>query len=197
MRRFRVCFLAAVCLLATFASETSAAPPEAHPFALPDAPAHELRLGLGAGGPAGFIVAGNPEEATTSFFTGYAYARFRLPKMTPVALELNAVVPCGFGVNLLTDVIHLGRFRAHFFDIGIFWNAFDPVSVRRVRRSWDLTLGTGAEVRITERWAATFDWRVFLPNPYDVITGYGDFSRLVYAEALKGGQTWLGASYSW
>jgi hypothetical protein len=156
----------------------------------------ELQIGGATGGPLGLALDPSPRY-TTAFVTVRAHARLRSPRYTPLAVETGAVLGYGLGANLLVDVLRAGRLRVHIFDAGVFWSRWRPVAVGRVRRAWDLTLGAGTEVRVWRKLSVTLDWRTFLPNPYRVLTDYGDFSRLVYGEALKGGQTWLGASWSW
>lgn len=159
----------------------------------------ELRLGVAGGGPIGLLapVAG-VDRLTTEKGTGVVYLRTRLPRHSSRVLELYGVFPNGVGVNLKNDDFRLGNFRFSLLDIGVFWNARRPVSVRRVDRKLDLTFGTSVEYHFGRRWAISMDYRVFLPaNVFRMLTDYGDFARLIGREALQGGQLWGGFSYSW
>ena len=123
-------------------------------------------------------------------------ARFRLPKISPRVLELYAVAPNGFGLNIKNDDFHIGNVRFHLLDVGLFYNMWKPVSVQRVERKLDLTLGAGIEYEFGDKWVATLDWRMFLPaNLFAVLTDYGDFARLIGLEAVQGGHTWVGILY--
>ena len=133
---------------------------------------------------------------TTADWSGTAYARVGLPRISPRSLELYTVFARGYGLHVRNDDFHIGRVRLHLFDLGVFWNAHEPVTAARVPRSLDLSLGLGAEMEITRRVSLTFDWRTFMPlNVFSVLTKNGDYSRLIGEEVLKGGQAWLGASY--
>lgn len=156
----------------------------------------DLSVGGGVGGPV-ILISGDPLlPPTTAMLTGIAYARLQAPKYTPCGLEASFLPGYGAGVNLTFTMLHIGRFYWHAVDPGLFWDIWHPVSVAVVPRTWDLTLGTGLDFRVWRRLSLTADWRVFLPSPFQVITSYGDFSRLIYREAFQGGQAWFGASWS-
>jgi hypothetical protein len=159
-------------------------------------PVFEGQMGIAAGWPPGLSDTG-PAVSTTAEWSAVGFVRLRFPRYTPFGLELNVVPGYGAGANLITDALRVGCFRWHLLDIGLFRNFWKPVSVSRVNRQWDVTFGTGLEARLWHRAYLTLDWRVFMPNPYRVLTDYGDFSRLVYIEALKGGQAWLGVAWSY
>lgn len=159
----------------------------------------ELKLGLAGGGPIGLLkpVKG-ADKLTTEKVTGVVYARMRFPRLSSRILELYGVFPNGAGVNLKNDDFRLGNFRFSIVDVGLFWNAYRPVSVRRVDRKLDLTVGTSVEYLASDAWALSLDWRVFLPaDVFSILTDYGDFARLIGREAVQGGQLWLGFSRSW
>lgn len=158
----------------------------------------EVLVGLGGGGPVGLSF-GGVDDHTTAPVTSYAFMKLRVQSpgfSSPRTLEAYAVPFHGFGVNLKNDDLTIGRVRLHLLDVGVFWNAFEPVSVRRVERSLDVTLGLGVEVRLSGRWSAAADYRAFVPNPFTTLHRYGDFSRLIAYEVFQGGQTWLALSYS-
>ncbi|KPJ85736.1 hypothetical protein AMJ57_01970 [Parcubacteria bacterium SG8_24] len=157
----------------------------------------EVEAIAGLGGPLILAFTDLEVDHSTGPFMLYLAGRVRSPQYTPLGLELNAVIPHGFGLNLIIDVLKIGPVRVHLIDPGIFWNAFSPVSCSRVSRSLDLTLGAGVDVRIKDAWSVGLDWRLFLPDPNHVIPVYADFARPIYDEALKGGQLWLRASYTW
>jgi len=131
-------------------------------------------------------------------FGGTVGARLRWLPETPLALEASLFVPYGGGCNLLIDVFRNDRVRVHLFDPGIFW-AFSPdlrVVGPKFARPFDITAGGGVEVRVWDRWVVTADWRWFFPEPFGVITTYGNFAQPMYEKALVGGQIWIGVSYS-
>jgi hypothetical protein len=123
--------------------------------------------------------------------------RLGFPEYSPVRLELNAVIPSGLGVNLMLDVLKIKNVRLHLLDPGLFWNIGRPVSVARIARKADITLGAGADLKVWNGWSVGLNWRWFIPNPLTVIPDYDGFSYPAYREALRGGQLWLSASYTW
>jgi len=135
--------------------------------------------------------------SSTASFTGHVAVRFRLPKYTPLVLEVSAVFPYGVGVALGLDIVHTDRVRLHIGDFGMFGNLTVPVSVARLERKIDIVFGVGAEVKLTKTVSMTLDWRVFMPPPITTFRHYGDFARPMYDEALKGGQIWIGFSRVW
>ncbi len=157
----------------------------------------ETQTLLGGGGPVGLIGANLYEPGTTLPLSVRLAQRFRFPLNSPLGLELNFVVPIGLGVNVLCDVYRSDRVRVHLGDPGVHWNMVQPVSVGRVGRTWDLTLGGGLDVRLTDRLWLTLDWRAYLPDPTSVIGRYGDWARPIYKEAALGGQLWLGIARVW
>ncbi len=157
----------------------------------------ELKTSASIGGPVGLPFYDGPFDQTTRLFTMKLDARLRMPKTLSLGLEFNAVIPSGFGINFLFDVVKTDKFRFHIFDPGVFWNTFQPVSVGRINRSMDLTLGLGAEYTLNHRFSITLDWRTFVPSPINTLLTYGDFARPMFEEALKGGQLWYGFSYRW
>lgn len=156
-----------------------------------------IRAGASVGGPVGLIGYDGYWKTSTPPFTLRLMGQLRLPKYTSLALEISSVVPYGLGANLLFDVVQTDRIRVHLFDLGFFWNAWKPVVVQRLKRSVDLTVGLGLDVRIKDSWSVSADWRVFMPNPWTTLPAYSEFALPMYEEALKGGQLWLGAAYCW
>ncbi len=157
----------------------------------------ETQTLMGGGGPIGLIGANLPEPVSTLPLSVRLAQRFRLPRWSPVALEVNFVVPIGLGVNFLCDVYRSDRVRLHLIDPGIHWNMVQPVSVTRVGRSWDVTFGAGIDVRLNGQLWLTLDWRAYLPDPSVVPYKYGDWARPIYKEAALGGQLWLGIARVW
>lgn len=155
----------------------------------------ELQTMFAMGGPIG-LMGDRLSDISTQTFTAMAAARLRSPKYSIVGIEANYVYLSGFGATMLFDVWRSDRIRVHVLDLGIFWNGTRPVSVMRLPRAYDVTLGAGVELRFG-RWSMTFDWRANLPDPYGTLSTYGGFSRQWYAEAVKGGQVCGGVSYSW
>ena len=182
-------------LLATALSALFLTLPATARAGLPDYLSLDVSLGLG--GPVGLIGASYPGGVTTTPFTLVVAGRLGFPGYTPLKLELNAVIPNGFGANLRLDAVRLGRVTVHAPDIGVFWNAFKPVSASRVSRPIDFTLGAGVDVRVWQDLSVGAEWRCFIPNPITVIPDYDGFSYPAYEEALRGGQLWLNVSYSW
>ena len=157
-----------------------------------------VEAGLAGGGAPALLLSPDPGEHTTSLLTGLVLIRAQLPRVSPRVLELYSVVGSGFGASLRNDDFSLGSVKFHLLDVGLFYNHYEPVSVRRVERTLDLTLGFGVEWRVRSRWVLTSDWRMFTPlNVYRVLVDHGDFARLIFQESLYGGQAWLGLLYYW
>lgn len=157
----------------------------------------ETQSVFGAGGPVALPFFHLKQEPTTLKGTIWIAQRFRSPRFTPLAIELNAVLPSGFGANLLVDVFRTEGFRLHVGDIGVHWNAFHPVSCGVVPRPWDFTYGAGADVRVGTATWVTANWRTFMPDPPLMTKKYGDFALPYTDEAMKGGQLWIGFSHAW
>jgi len=157
----------------------------------------QIRALGGIGGPVGLIGYDGYWRPSTAPLTLRLAGQLRLKEYTPLVLEISAVIPYGLGVNILTDIIQTDRVRVHLFDLGFFWNAYMPVSVQRIKRSVDITLGAGVDVRIKDSWSVSLDYRLFLPDPISTLPAYADFALPIYAEALRGGQLWLSAGYCW
>jgi hypothetical protein len=161
-----------------------------------DAEDVNLKVGLEAGGAPFLAGSFGPVSESTADFTGVAFVRLRLPKVSPRTLELYVVDVHGIGLNVKNDDFHIGRLRLHLFDLGVFYAYGEPVTASRVPRKWDLTLGLGADYAVSRKVTIVLDWRLFAPLDFArVLTSYGDYSRLIGEEVLKGGQTWLGISY--
>lgn len=114
----------------------------------------------------------------------------------PLVLEMNAVLPFGIGTNLLIYVYRDENVRVHLIDPGIFYSWLGDLSSRWMPRSFDITFGAGVEVRVRPRVSITLDWRIFMPNPAEVIPNYADWGILSYEEAAWGGELWIGVSYT-
>lgn len=136
-------------------------------------------------------------SSTTAVITGRVGVRLRMPKYTPLVLDVSVVFPHGIGATIGVDVVHTDRVRLHIGDAGLFVNATVPVSVARLERNIDLVVGLGLEVKLTKTVSVTLDWRVFLPPPISTMRSYGDFARPLFDEAFKGGQVWIGFSRVW
>lgn len=159
----------------------------------------EFQFNLAAGGAPGMAayhgsVLGPP---STALLTAHIAARFRLPKYTPLVLEIDVVFPHGVGANLGIDILRTERVRVHIGDVGLFGNLTTPVSVARLKRKLDMVAGAGVEIKVNKSFSVTLDWRMFLPPFADTLLRYGDFARPMYEEALKGGQVWIGFSRVW
>jgi len=157
----------------------------------------DLELSAGLGGPVGLIGAHYPGGVSTTPFTLIVAGRLGFRKFTPLKLELNAVIPNGFGANLRLDAFRFDRVTVHLPDLGIFWNAFKPVTAARIQRPLDFTLGGGIDVRVWKDLSVGAEWRWFIPNPVTVLPDYDGFAYPAYSEAIRGGQLWLNASYCW
>lgn len=154
----------------------------------------ELKLLTSLGGPLGLI--GNaPFDESTPKFTLFTGVRAGMLRWSFLQLELNMVVPHGFGANLIWNVVHTRRFRLHLMDPGLFANIFSPVSAQNFERKYDLTLGAGFDLQLWNQVSLTGIWRVFLPSPFKYVPSHGHFMLPVYREAYQGGQIWLGATW--
>lgn len=160
-----------------------------------DGEKYELQTIWGLGVAPGVAAMGS--DCTTAPLAVGIAQTVRFPRYSQFGLELNFVAPGGLGANLLIDVVKFWRLRVHLIDPGIVWNLTGPASVTRVKRDFDLTLGAGVDIRLNRELAVTVNWRMYFPDPFSVISRYGDFARPVYAEAAKGGQLWFGLARVW
>jgi hypothetical protein len=121
----------------------------------------------------------------------------RAPKFSGIGIEINAI-PLGgrgIGASLIIDLLRFENFRIHA-DLGAFWNLGEPVSVISIKRAYDLTVGGGLELKVSERLGVSVDWRAYLPEP-GAFLRYGDLAIPAYKNALKGGQACLGVLFYW
>ncbi len=110
-----------------------------------------------------------------------------------LGIEFSSLLQQGFAADALLYFVTVGPLRVHLIDPGVGWNAFGIYpSVSYVKRSIDLRLGAGFELRMCAHGTATFDWNVSLPDPGFVITGYGDYGRAIFTDAVKESQIWIG-----
>lgn len=168
------------------------------PRATPPVPWIDLRTGIAGGGSAFLTPLGGPVNETTAQLTGVAFVRLRLPRLTARSVEAYAVWPHGVGLTLKNDDLHLGPLWLHLLDVGVFYASRSPITVQRVERKWDATVGMSAELDLPMNLTASADLRLFAPlDLIGVLTRHGDASRLIGEEILKGGQLWLGVSYRW
>jgi hypothetical protein len=136
-----------------------------------------------------------------SYFSGRygvpIFVRLRRVPETPVGLEVNLYSPFGIGAGLIFDVLRVGNFRLHMFDVGVFysWKRSLRPSVHEIDRDYDLTLGAGIEWKWDYNWWITLDVRFFFPDLYRVISYYGDFARQIYSRAARGGHICFGLVY--
>lgn len=156
----------------------------------------ELQGLIGVGGPMFLALGPNYDQMSSRPVAVIAAARVRNEKVF-VGLEMNLVAPVGMGMNMLFDVYRGDRFRVHIIDPGVFWNVRQPLSVARVARTYDVTVGFGGEIflDLRRRVSLTVDWRVYLPDPYGILTQFGGFARPIYKEAAQGGYVWVGFAY--
>ncbi len=157
----------------------------------------ELKTGFGIGVPAGISLYDGPYSETTQPIIIVYNARLRVPKTLSLGLEFNVIVPSGYGVNILFDVVKTDKFRLHIIDPGIFWNYLQPVSVGRIKRKVDITLGFGAEYTISHKWTVTLDGRAFMMEPINGVLTYGDFFRPMGKESMLATQVCFGFSFRW
>jgi hypothetical protein len=168
------------------------------PRATPPLPWVDLRTGIAGGGSAFLTPLGGPVNETTARLTAVAFVRLRLPRLTGRSIEAYGVWPHGVGLTLKNDDLHLGRLWLHLLDVGVFYASRSPITLQRVERTWDATVGMSAELDLPRRLTATADVRLFAPlDIIGVLTRHGDASRLIGEEIAKGGQLWLGVSYRW
>lgn len=113
-----------------------------------------------------------------------------------VALELSSLMQAGFAADFLVYLVTVRRVQVHLIDPGVGWNAFGyTLSTPDVKRSLDLRLGAGVEVRLRRHASLTVDWKVSLPDPAFVITHYGDYGKSIFLDALKESTLWLGVLF--
>lgn len=151
---------------------------------------------FGVGGPVSALFIESKYKPLPLFHSLGLRARF--PGVTKgLRIETSCVIPSGCGVNLLFDVWHREKVRWHFFDLGLFLNIFQPVSVKEIERILDFTIGAGVEIWLGKRLWLMFDWRVFIPNPMEIYGRFRTSASAIYNEAWISGQTWLSFSYAW
>lgn len=180
-----------------FAYQASAAAPEVAPkptIVEWQEKKFELQLFSALGGPIG-LTNDAPYDESTPKLTWILGTRAGLPRWTDLQLELNMVIPHGFGVNIVWNVFHSKYFRLHLLDPGVFANVWSPASTQNFPREVDMTMGAGLDLRIWETITITTGVRWFFPNPFDYMGKYGHFIIPVYREALQGGQIWFGLSW--
>ena len=120
-------------------------------------------------------------------------ARFRHNRSL-LALEFSANLDHGVGAMILLDTIRVWRLRVHL-DLGIFYPAWEQMSVPEVPRSYDIVIGAGVEVAFyKKRLAVILNWRAYLPDPR-LIGYYGDFYIPIYKRVLKEAPWWLGLGW--
>lgn len=91
-----------------------------------------------------------------------------------LGLEVNTQFYWGHSVQLMIYPVQ-GPIAWHL-DLGALWFYHYGLSVQDVPRKWDLAVGTGLEVQIVPHLSFTADWRMTVPNPFDM-------SRLAYPDA--------------
>jgi hypothetical protein len=161
-------------------------------------PTAELRVGLAGGGAPFLGELSGPVRTSSAQLTGLTTVGLRLPGISPRTLELSAVLPHGLGLTIKNRDLRLGRVSLHLLDVGVFYTVQEPVTVRRVERRWDVTAGLSAEVALSPRLYLTADARLFAPlDLYRVVVTYGDASRLIGEEILRGAQLWTGLACTW
>jgi hypothetical protein len=197
MRRLVVSGLLALLTMGRVATGSPAgATPEAAPA--PREPAIELGVGVAGGGAPFLDTTDTMIHETSARATVVTSVRLRLPRLSPRMLELAAVWPHGIGLTIKNEDLRIGPARLHLLDVGVFYAIGAPVTVQRVDRRWDLTVGMSADIVVRGGLALTVDARLFSPlDLFSVVTRHGDSSRLIGEEILKGGQLWAGAAYRW
>lgn len=158
-------------------------------------PAFETSTVIAVGGPVGLLFLDTMQKTTTQPSVGYFAQRVRFPRYSMVGVEANVFLPSGAGASLLLEVIQTDSFRLHLAP-GVHGNVGQPVSGQRFARSWDLTLGVGAEIALRDGLNLTVDYRAFVPDPFMMSQKLGYFARPFWDEALKGGQLCLGLSFT-
>jgi len=186
----------------TPAPATTPAPAPSPSAAAPSAPARppaiDVRLGIAGGGAPLLGELSGPVATTTARMTVAALVRLRVPRVSWRILEVYAVWPHGVGITLQNEDLRLGAVRLHLLDVGLFYASAAPVTVQRLERRWDLTLGAGMEIDLPSRLSLTADVRLFAPlDVFGVVTQHGDAARLVGEEIARGAQLWTGISYRW
>ena len=157
----------------------------------------ETETQLLVGGPLFLSVGENPVEPTTAYFSGRLAQTLRLPKWTVVGLELDVTVPLQIGVGVLIDLVPNRAFRMSLY-AGASWGIVGrQISVNRVTRVFDLTVGIQMSYRITKKIRINLDYRMYIPDPIRLPARMAQFYTIVIGEATKGGQLCLGVSYLW
>lgn len=190
--RFFALALAAAVLTATGAA--TAEEPTRPPF--------ETESVFSAGMPIGLAFLKTREDASSRPFVMFIAERFRLPRYTPFGIELSYAPPSNFTGLLFVDAYQTDNLRLHVFDVGLTYNVTHrgetyPITVRRFNRNWDLTFGTGVEIKVTKADWMTVDYRFFLPNPLMIEEDYGALGRPYIDESLKGGLLCIGFAHPW
>jgi hypothetical protein len=178
----RICLLVA-CLL-TWSGAARAAD---------DLPRFEMMSVFAFGG----HLPGSASPAKAMPLTGFVAQRVGFPHLLTFSLEVSAIVPSGFGTNLLIDVIHHPDFRLHLIDPGVHLNVFKPVRSPDIKRNWDVSFGLGFSWRVAEEGWLTVDYRMFVPDPIRTIKNYGSLIRETVNTLPQEAQLWLGYAISY
>lgn len=158
----------------------------------------ELAVGVEAGGAAFLRAPSGPIANTTATTSAAVFARGSLALLASRTLEVAYVPRHGAGVMLFGGDLELGRFHLHLLDLGVFYAIESPITVARVTRRWDATLGAGLETAVGDHLRVVVDARLFAPaDLWGVVTHYGDTARLIGREVVEGVQLWAGASWRW
>jgi len=135
------------------------------------------------------------DKSTASQATCKLGYTFSLPKITPLALNVNVVIPHGVGAQLDLKILNIGGFSLSPI-AGVFFNLVKPVNNTWYSRSTDWTLGLRAEQRIGKHLAIVVEQQQYLLN-LKPRADFGVLATPMYDEARKHGQTWIGVSYHW
>lgn len=185
-------------LAAAFVLLWTPAPARCQASAEPPLPVFETESVIAVGGSVGLAIFDTYEEPTTQLASYFFAQRFRLPRYSPFGLELNMTMPSAtFGAGLLIEAVNTRYVRVHILELGLSVYHMKALSVARIKRSYDLTIGCGFDLRFWDGPRLAVEWRAYLPDPVNTIARMADFARPVYEEALKGGMLWIGVAQPW
>ena len=158
----------------------------------------EVETAISAGGPLLLAFTGY-DEMIAAPATGALDVRLGLPKWSFMRLEVSTVLTHGVGANLIMDWIRIGRrVRIHLIDPGVFYifpRISPGLSVTNIPRKYDVTFGGGIDIRLNRHFGIGLNWRAYAPDACEVGVRYGNFAKVIYSEAIKGGQLWVRFTY--
>jgi hypothetical protein len=151
---------------------------------------------ISLGGPVGLVNTVNTTSQTTFALSQRAW----LPKsVSPFGLEARMVSSrdgqFGLGLSPMLSLVNTNAFQM-FISLGLFYNAFDAISVQRIHRKFDIICSFHTSFNLTDNLYLSVSYNIFIPE-FEKMAKLGDYGRPVAYEALQGGQLWVGLNFQY